>query len=399
MNRKLKTRLVQILLFVSPNALYAQTGLDFFLPKDVEYSESIPTPESVIGHEIGHWHLTHDKLLHYFQELGRASERVKIEVIGKTYEKRPLLNVIVTSSKNHSKLDEIKEEHIKISDPDQMSKLSYDQMPVVVRLGYSVHGNEASGANAAVVVGYYLAAAKGKEIDDLLDNTIILIDPSLNPDGMQRYASWVNQHKSKNLVSDPNSREFHESWPNGRTNHYWFDLNRDWLLVQHPESQARLNVYHEWMPNVQTDHHEMMPNSSFFFQPGIASRKNPHIPAQNVRLTEKIAEFHAQALDEQKRLYYSGESFDDFYFGKGSTYPDIQGSIGILFEQATVRGHLRESSNGLMSFKFAIKNHFTVSMSTLEAALKLKHELLSFQCVFFESTKKFGKHAVVVGVI
>jgi hypothetical protein len=381
------------------DASRAQASLDYYLPTEVRYDESVPTPQSVIGHEVGEWHVTHDKLVYYFYELAAKSNRVTVEQIGHTYEFRPLLNVIITSPDNHARLEDIRQQHLLLADPDRSSALDLDEMPVVVRLGYSVHGNEASGANASLLAAYHLAAGRGSEVDEMLQNCIILIDPSLNPDGLQRFSTWVNEHKSKNLNPDPNGREFHEPWPGGRTNHYWFDLNRDWLLAQHPESIARLKTYHRWMPNVQTDHHEMESDASFFFQPGIPSRKNPLIPEQNVILTEKIATFHARALDEERRYYYTKESFDDFYFGKGSTYPDIQGAIGILFEQASVRGHLRNTENGELSFPFAIKNQFISSLSTIWASLSLRTDLLSFQRDFFLDALNKSKKSEFQGII
>ncbi|MCK5372056.1 MAG: zinc carboxypeptidase, partial [Cyclobacteriaceae bacterium] len=255
--------------------------------------------------------------------------------------------------------------------------------------------------NASLLVAYHLAAAQGAAIDEILDNCIILIDPSLNPDGMQRFSTWVNEHKSKNLNPDPNNREFNEAWPGGRTNHYWFDLNRDWLLAQHPESIGRLKLFHDWRPNVQTDHHEMGSEATFFFQPGVPARKHPLIPDLNVTLTERIGEFHARALDKYKRLYYTKESFDDFFFGKGSTYPDLHGGIGILFEQASVRGHLRETQNGIRSFPFAIKNQFITSLSTIDAAHNLKEDLMNYQRIFYKNAtvnnKSDENRALIVG--
>ena len=160
-------------------------------------------------------------------------------------------------------------------------------MPIVVYQGFSIHGNEPSGANASLLAAYYLAAAEGDYINKLLDNTIILFDPVYNPDGLQRFAYWANTNKNENLNPDPNDREYHEVWPGGRTNHYWFDLNRDWLPVQLPESQVRIKTFHKWLPNIVTDHHEMGTNSTFFFQPGIPSRTNPLTPPLNQILTKK----------------------------------------------------------------------------------------------------------------
>jgi hypothetical protein len=228
-------------------------------------------------------------------------------------------------------------------------------------------------------------------MQDILENTIVLIDPCLNPDGHQRFSSWVNSHRSKNPVGDPNNRENTEPWPGGRTNHYWFDLNRDWLPARHPESKARVALFHQWKPNIQTDHHEMGGESTFFFQPGEASRIHPLIPEQNRSLTRQIGQYYAQALDEQKVLYFTHERFDDFYFGKGSTYPDIQGSVGILFEQASPRGYVRETSNGLLTFHYTIKNQFVVSLATLRAGLDLRPALLEHQRSFFREAVEAGK--------
>jgi hypothetical protein len=314
-----------------------------------------------------------------------APSKVKLQVTGYTYEARPQLLLIITSPANHLRLEEIRKQHLQLSDASSSSSLNLDRMPAVVYIGHSIHGNESSGANAALLSAYYLAAAKGNTIDSLLDNVVILFDPSFNPDGLNRFATWANQHKSKTPVTDPNSREFNEVWPGGRFNHYWFDLNRDWLPAQHIESQNRLKVYHRWKPNILTDHHEMGSNSTFFFQPGVASRVNPLTPEKNQELTTKIATYHAAYLDKIGSLYYSGEGYDDFYYGKGSTYPDVNGAIGILFEQASSRGHAQQTSNGVLKFEFTIRNQFTTTLSTLEAARKLRKELLSFQRDFYKT--------------
>ena len=206
------------------------------------------------------------------------------------------------------------------------------------------------------LVAYYLAAARGKEIEETLNNCVILLDPSINPDGLNRFASWVNSHKSQNLISDPNSREHKEAWPRGRTNHYWFDLNRDWLPLQHPESKARIGeIFIFGNPILSPITMRWVPTPTFFFQPGIPSRNHPLIPASTLALTQTIGTYHARALDQIGSLYYSKESLDDFYYGKGSTYPDINGSIGILFEQASSRGHSQESVHGTLSFPFTIR--------------------------------------------
>ena len=341
-------RKIGLLILMGAYALYTQAqDLSYYLPQDVTYNPSIPKPKDIIFHEVGEWHVTHDRLVNYMRAIATAApDRVKLETMGFTYEARPQVLLIITSKKNHDNLEAIRQQHVQLTDPSKSSSLNIDNMPIVVWIGHSIHGNEPSGANAALLSAYYLAAAQGKQIDDLLDNVVILFDPSFNPDGMQRFSTWVNQHKSKNLVTDPNSREFGEVWPGGRFNHYWFDLNRDWLPAVHVESQNRLKWFHLWKPNILTDHHEQGSNATFFFQPGVPSRVNPLTPSQNQELTAKLGKFHAQYLDRIGSLYFTKENYDDFYYGKGSTYPDVNGAIGILFEQASSRGHAQQQQTG-----------------------------------------------------
>lgn len=375
--------------------------LSYYLPKNVAYNNAIPTPANIIGHEVGEWHVTHDRLVQYAKTVDQASDRMVLKPLGLTNEGRQQLALIITAPENHQKLEQIRLQHLALTNPDKSGSLNTDDMPVVVWMGYSIHGNESSGANAALLAMYYLAAAQGNAVDELLKNTVIILDPSFNPDGLNRFASWVNMHKSFTPVADPNAREFNEVWPGGRFNHYWFDLNRDWLPAQHKESRNRLALYHQWKPNILTDHHEMGSNSSFFFQPGVPSRVNPNTPLKNQELTAAIGNYHAKFLDSIGSMYFTKEGYDDFYYGKGSTYPDINGAVGILFEQASSRGHLQETENGLLSFPFTIRNQFTTTLSTLAAANGLRKQMLNYQRSFFKETIKeaegFPVKAFVVG--
>lgn len=361
----------------------AQNSLSYYLPEGYTYNPKIPTPKDVLGFEVGDWHATHDQVIMYMQAVAAASDRVSLEVIGRSYEMRPQIVLTITSPANLGKLEQIKAERKKLRDP--AASLDLQNMPLVMWAGYSVHGNEASAVNAALLSAYHFAAAN--EIETDLDKIIILLDPALNPDGVNRFASWVNSHKSYVMNGDPNNRELNEAWPRGRTNHYWFDLNRDWLPAQHPESRHRVAKFQEWLPNIHLDHHEMGTNSTFFFQPGIPARNHPLTPKKNFELTEKIGQFHAKHLDKIGSLYYSQESFDDFYYGKGSTYPDVQGSIGILFEQGSSRGHLQESIYGPLTFAFTIRNQFVTTLSSFEAAKAMRVELNTFMKDFYREVK------------
>ena len=362
--------------------------LGFYLPKE-QYNPAVPTPESILGAQVGEWHVRHDQLVHYFKALAAASDRVSIKTIGRSHQNRELLHVYFSKPSHLARLDEIKQARAGYFKDEKAA----DNQPLIVNLNYSVHGDESSGSNASLLVGYYLAASNSPEVLKYLDEMVVIIDPSLNPDGLSRFAHWANQHKGKNLNSDSNNREHNQPWIRGRVNQYWFDLNRDWLLLQHPESRARITEYQQWRPHVLTDHHEMGTNSTFFFQPGIPSRKNPLTPDKNVELTKELAVFHANAFDAENKLYFTEEAFDDFYAGKGSTYPDLHASIGILFEQASSRGHLQESINGDLDFPTTIKHQVMSTFSTLEGSLANKNKLKAFQKEFKQSASKIAKDA------
>ncbi|HEY9116197.1 MAG TPA: M14 metallopeptidase family protein [Roseivirga sp.] len=365
------------------NSALGQISLNYYLPQNVSFNPDIPTPKSIIGHEVGEWHITHDKLVYYMKELAKASDRITIEEIGRTHEDRPQLLLTITHPSNHAGIDKIRSDHVWLTYPNEADKFDVKKMPVVDYMGFSIHGNEPSGSNASMLVAYYLAAAQGPEIESMLRNSVILLDPSFNPDGLNRFATWANMHKSKNINPDPADREYSESWPGGRTNHYWFDLNRDWLPVQQPESKNRIAKYHLWKPNILTDHHEMGTNSTFFFQPGVPERTHPLTPELNQELTAKIGAYHAASLDSIGSLYFTEEGYDDFYYGKGSTFPDINGGIGILFEQASSRGHAQESDHGILEFPFTIKNQFNTALSTWKASVDMREDLLKYQRDFY----------------
>lgn len=379
-------RFAGFLFFVSViiPSLCAQGTLDYYLPEDVTYNPDIPTPAEVIGHEVGELHVRHDKLVEYMRQVAEISDRVTIEQYAETFEKRPLLYVIFSAPENIERLEELRKKHLNWLNPEYPDQTDVREIPGVILLGYSVHGNEPSGGNSSLLTAYYLAAAEGEKVQKLLKNNIIIVDPCLNPDGFDRFASWVNRNKSLVPATDPISDEFNEPWPGGRTNHYWFDLNRDYLLLVNPESRGRIKMFHKWQPGIVTDHHEMGSNSTFFFQPGIPTRNNPLIPGLNNKLTHEIAAYHARNLDNIGSLYYSEESFDDFYLGKASAYPDVNGGIGILFEQGSSRGLKRETINGLLTFPFTIRNQFKVTLSTLDAAEDMHDQLLQYQKAFFK---------------
>ncbi len=376
--------LIAFIMLMSFTRLNAQVDLNYYLP-DIDYDEKIPAPGEFLGYQIGEWHMNHTQLVSYMHLIASISDKATIYEYARSYEQKPLVHLVITSEENQKNLENIRLNHLALTNPDISAGIDIRDMPAVIHLGYGVHGNEPSAHNAPPLVAYYLTAGQSDEVNNILDSLVIIIDPSLNPDGQDRFASWVNRYRSHTLNPDPNNIEFSEVWPGSRTNRYWFDLNRDWLPVQHPESYGRVKAYHNWKPVISTDHHEMGTNSTFFFSPGPPERLNPRIPQRADDLTLEIGKYHAQALDEAGQLYFTQEIFDDFYFGMGYSYPNVKGAVGILFEQASSRGHKVETIHGIMDFSETIKNQVTVSLSTIKAGLDMRETLLNHLRWFYIS--------------
>ena len=364
-----------------------------FWPDGVECDPNITTPKEHFGFDIGQRHLRHDQVASYLQKIATQTDRIKIRSYGQTHGKRPLLLLTITAPDNHKNIQRIRNQHRALSKPEKSGNINTSKLPVVINMGYGVHGDEPSATNTAPLVAYYLAAAKGKKIESWLRNCVILLDPSLNPDGFDRFARWANTFRGISPNSDPTHVEHNQGWPAGRVNYYWFDLNRDWLPLVHPESRGRMRWYHQWKPNVVLDFHEMGTSSTYFFQPGIPQRTNPLTPQANIDLTAEIATYHAKAFDKRGTLYLTQELFDDFYMGKGSTYPDLHGAIGILFEQGSSRGQVQESANGLVRFPDTIRNQFTTSLTSLQATSDMREKLLKYQREFYNQAIEKSKQA------
>lgn len=368
-----------------------------FLPPEMAYDASVTRPESAFGYEIGSRLVTHAELVGYLRLLAEESERLRLYETGRTHGGRPLITLVISSPENLANLETVRERHLQLADPARSRNRSLDELPLVVGLYYSIHGNEPSGGNAAPLVAYHLAAGTGPAMRAFLEQTVILIDPCLNPDGFDRFAHWSRNNSGKNPNPDPNAREHVEDWPGGRGNYYFFDLNRDWMLLTQPESIARLGMYHRWLPNLVLDFHEMGTQSTYFFQPGVPERKHPLIPPENAALTERISRYFATALDETGSLYFTEERFDDFYMGKGSTISDMKGAVGFLFEQASARGMVQEGKTGNIPFSFTVRNQVTVSLAVLEAAREQRQDLLAYMREFYRESLRQGRDTGIAG--
>lgn len=384
-------------------ALVAFIGLsaqaqDYFLQNYGPYDKDIPSPEQFLGYPIGDMHTRHDLIVAYMEELAEVSERATISYYGKTHEGRKLVILTVSDPSNLSNIDQIRAEHLKFTQPGA-SPGSPEALPIFIQLGYNVHGNEPSSSEAALLTAYTLVASSHPDVVKYRREGIIFIDPTINPDGRDRHTQWANQFRANPLVSDNYDAEHFEAWPRGRTNHYWFDLNRDWLLAINPESRGKLNWYHQWYPNVVTDFHEMGTNSNYFFEPmkPIGS-EDPIMPKENYEdLNNLFAPYYQNALDNIGSFYFTKEAFDGTYPGYGSSYPDLQGALALLFEQASSRGHLQNTDYGQISFPFTIRNQYTSSMATVKAGVENKVTLRDYQREFFNSAVSANKPASVAG--
>ncbi|MDO9553788.1 M14 metallopeptidase family protein [Rhodonellum sp.] len=358
---------------------------DYFFP-DETFSPSIPSPEDYFGYPIGDWHTRYDLMISYFEKLAESSDRASLEVIGYTNQRRPIVVFTISNPANIQNLEGIRTQHLRLVDPS-LALPDVSKMPAIVNLAYSVHGNEPSTTEAAILTAYWLVASESDKAKNIRENAVVLIDPAINPDGRDRHSNWVNMHKSFPAVADPLDREHNEIWPSGRVNHYWFDLNRDWLPLAQVELQTKIKWYHSWYPNVVGDFHEMGTNSTYFFEPTKPfGSENPIIPRKNYEeINNKFAGYFAKALDDLGSLYWTKEVFDNSYPGYGSTYPDIQGGLGLVFEQGSSRGHVQSSQRGDITFAFTIRNQLATSMATLEAAVNEREYMHRYLREYFET--------------
>jgi hypothetical protein len=371
---------IQWLFFVACCSLFLATasgqGEQRIIPGQWQFQEDIQSPSQFAGHPLGSRHWPHSLVVEYMRYLGEHSERAEWQPYARSHGGRELGFLTITSAANQKRTRRIQTLHRQLTQPKSSSKVAIETLPAVIQMGYGVHGDESSATHASLAVAYLLSAGLNEEIESWLDSMVIRIDPSLNPDGFNRFSHWVNENRGVHPSRDSLDREHRQPWPGGRVNYYWFDLNRDWLPAVHPESQGRLREFHFWKPDVVLDFHEMGTSSTYFFQPGVPKRTHPLSPQMTRELTRKFADYHAKALDDIDSLYFTEERFDDFYPGKGSTYPDLHGAVGILFEQASARGNVQESVNGDVYFWKTIRNQVATSLSSLRATHDLREPLL-----------------------
>lgn len=351
----------------------------------VDYDPAIPTPRSVVGHDPAEVITSPEALVTYFRALAEAApDRARLVEYARSWEGRPLVLLAIGAPERMARIDAVRAGLARLADPRGLSRAEearlVAELPVVTALLHSVHGNEVSPAGSAQVTAYHLLAARGDaEVDLILRESIVLIDPLQNPDGRARFVA--NNQLGAAAVADPDpvAAEHDEPWPGSRSNHYLFDLNRDWFAHTQPESRGKVRALLEWTPQVVVDLHEMGGNSTYYFPPA-AVPGNPHTTEEQHRLFELFGRQNAAVFDQRGWPYFIGEIFDSFYPGYGSSWPTTQGALGKTFEQASARGLVFERYDGsLLTYGDGIERNFAAALRTaLTAAQNRERMLRSF---------------------
>lgn len=368
------------------------TSVSYYMSVDnTAYTVDILSPEAFLGFSLDERMADWGDITRYVDYLAQASSRVSVKRFGFTYERRQFIQVCITSPRNQRRLEQIRQEHLKVTDASVSGDLDLDRMPLVVEINATIHGNEISGAQAMLPLMYYYAAVVDPAVETMLENTVLVVVPAQNPDGMSRFATWVNSNASLHHYIDNQSREYREVTPSSRANHYWMDCNRDWLTAQYPEGKNLVAMYEYWMPNVLLDLHEMggARDGLYYFSPGDANRTYHYIPQENQDLTLKIGETTGRYLDTIGVPHFSGKNYDDFFIGKGGCYGDIQGSVCILHELSTPRGHIRDFGDfGIHSFGETVRWQGTASRGVIDGAVANAGAIKDYQRRFFRDAAR-----------
>mgnify|MGYP006271388255 CR=1 FL=1 len=355
----------------------------FAFDRDVPTTDAVPTPESVLGYEIGVRFTLYADVVRYMQAVADASDRVTMQPYGTTYEGRTLYYLVFTSPDNHANLDAIKEGNRRLARPEALSDAERQDLmqnqPLTVSYSYTIHGNEGSSTEAAMQVAYRLAAATDAETQSLLDDIVFVMYPTVNPDGRDRYAYWQRSMNRNLVATNPDDISHDEPWPQGRTNHYWFDLNRDWIWTVHPEMDGLIDVYQQFMPQVHADYHEQGYEDHYFTMPGTTPR-NALLPDPYVALADTFGRANIDAFDRVGAAYFTREAFDFFYPSYGSSYPSVMGAIGMLTEQAGIgAGRAVENEDGyVLTLRQRAFNHYLTSIASLKAAQRNRSRLMTY---------------------
>lgn len=359
----------------------------FFLSCFGSYAQNLQSPQEFLGYELGTKFSRHHQIISYFEYVARQNPgQVKLIPYGKTNEGRPLMVAVIASEDNLARLEEIRTNNLKSA--GLLDGQASAKQPALVWFSYNVHGNEPTSSEASMQVLYEISNKNSAFAKQILSNTVVFIDPCINPDGRDRYANWYNQKGAVTPDVNPVAWEHYEPWPQGRYNHYCFDLNRDWAWQVQVESQQRIPFYNQWMPQIHVDFHEQSYTSPYYFAPAAKPFHEDITPWQREFQTT-VGTFNAKRFDANNWLYFTKERFDLFYPSYGDTYPTYNGAIGMTFEQGGIRGGLGVTlpDGDTLTLKKRISHHVATSFGTLEAANQNAEKLVSEFVKFYEKGK------------
>ncbi len=340
---------------------------------------AVPSPRAVLGYDIGERFTPHHLLTRYVERLAATSDRLRVDTVARTFEGREVLMIIATSAANHARLDAILVDAARVADPRGADPAALAQatarLPAIVWLGYTVHGGEASGTEAALALLYQLAAGRDAETQLILDSTVVLIDPVQNPDGHERHVHDVARARSAlGVPATPGAMVHQGNWPGPRTSHYQFDLNRDWFILSHPETRGRVGAFLRWWPHVAVDLHEMGSNATYFFAPPMEP-VNKNVHESIVKWWDIYAAANAAAFDAHGWSFFRREGYDEFYPGYGVSWPILTGAVGMTYEQASsAGGAIRRSDGTILTLRDAAWHHYTAAWATLVTSAARRHE-------------------------
>jgi hypothetical protein len=385
-----KTNKIFFLVLLINNPLYnmkkliALCALLFIM---ITASAQAPSPDEFLGYPLGSRFTPHQKVVDYFKTVAATTKNMQLQVYGKTYEGRELLLAVISDETNMSRLEQIRATNLSLASGDK-NGIKPAKQPAILWLSYNVHGDEANSTETSMRVLYTLASASDQQVKQWLKNTVVIIDPCLNPDGRERYVSYFNMVSGKVPDPDPASREHTQPWPGGRPNHYYYDLNRDWAWQTQVETQQRLVAYHKWLPQVHVDFHEQSYNEPYYFAPA-AEPVHKDVTAWQREFQVTVGKNNAKYFDENGWQYFTKERFDLLYPSYGDTYPLYNGAIGMTYEQGgSGRAGLAviTSTGDTLTLKDRIDHHFTTSMATLETVATHADKLLSEFKKYFDQS-------------
>ncbi|HUF31050.1 MAG TPA: M14 family zinc carboxypeptidase, partial [Gemmatimonadaceae bacterium] len=392
------TALVLVLLVLFVPSARAQHA---FSAEGASYDPAIPTPRSVLGYEVGERFTPHHLLMRYVERVAAASDKVRVDTVAHTFEGREVLAIYVSSAANLTRFAQIEADAQSIAGVGSAASAgdAANRLPAIAWLGFTVHGNEASGVEAAIALLYQLAAGRDPETQLILDSSLVILDPVQNPDGHERHVQDVMRRRGATALPTSRQAMVHGgAWPGARTSHYLFDLNRDWFILSHPETRGRVSVFRRFWPHVAVDLHEMGSNSTYFFAPPMEP-VNKNVHESIVRWWDIYAAANAAAFDARGWSYFRREGYDEFYPGYGVSWPILTGAVGMTYEQASsAGGAIRRSDGTVLTLRDAALHHFTAAWATILTTAQRARERVRDYASFRQSAVTDAQRAGMRGV-